>query len=72
MRHITFPMSPSPMEGEMNWDSLHSFVNSVWNLHNVEHKSQHEKWASGSPGAVGATATGVEGNEGKAESPLSL
>lgn len=37
----------------------------LWNLHNVEHKSQHEKWVSGSPSALGAPATQGEGNEGE-------
>lgn len=37
----------------------------MWDFHNLEHKSQHEKWASGSPGARGTTAPEVEGTRGK-------
>lgn len=62
------------MVGDMNWDSLCLLTvgGRIWDLHNLEHKSQHEKWASGSPRALGATATEVEGARGKAGTPLSL
>lgn len=63
------------MVGDMNWDSLCLLTvgGRIWDLHNLEHKSQHEKWASGSPRALGATATEVEGARGESrDSPESL